>query len=153
MADLGGFDATKIDPAGDRTPLPAGEYRCIIESSDKKPTKAGTGAYLELVLQVIDGEQKGRKVWDRLNIWNPNADAARIASQTLSAICHAVGIMQPKASEQLHGIPLLVKVAVKERADRPGEYLNEVKGYTKIGGATTQPAMAATSAADKAPWE
>jgi hypothetical protein len=157
MADLGGFDATKIDPAGDRSPIPAGEYKVVIESSEKKATKAGTGHYLELVLQIVDGPHKGRKVWDRLNIWNPNQTAAQIAAASLSAICHATGIMQPKASEQLHGIPLICKVAVKSREDKPGELSNEVKAYTKLGsGGTAKAEAAAPTAAkgvEKAPWE
>jgi len=155
MADLGGFDATKIDPAGDRSPLPAGEYKAVIEKSEKKATKAGTGHYLELVLSIVDGPQKGRKVWDRLNIWNPNQTAAQIAAQSLSAICHATGVMKPNASEQLHGIPMVISVAVAERADKPGEKSNEVKGYKKIGTAepTQQLQTAGATPAKKAPWE
>ena len=155
MADLGGFDATKIDPAGDRSPIPAGEYKAVIEKSEKKPTKAGTGHYLELVLSIVDGPQKGRKVWDRLNIWNPNQTAAQIAAQSLSAICHATGVMKPNASEQLHGIPMVISVAVSERADKPGEKSNEVKGYKKLGTSapTQQLQTAGATPAEKAPWE
>jgi hypothetical protein len=157
MADLGGFDASKIEPQGDYTPLPAGEYRVVITKSEKKPTKKGNGSFLELELQVVDGQHKGRTVRDRLNIWNPNQQAAEIASRQLSAICHATGVMQPRASEQLHGIPIFVGVAVREREDKPGEFSNDVKSYKK---ATTGPAQpqakqqpVAVGAVDKAPWE
>lgn len=156
MADLGGFDATKIEPQGDYTPLPAGEYRMVITKSEKKPTKANTGSFLELELQVVDGQHKGRTVRDRLNIWNPNQTAAEIASRQLSAICHATGVMQPRASEQLHGIPIFVGLAVKERNDKPGQFNNEVKSYKKAGTATaTQPKAEAVAAGppEKAPWE
>jgi hypothetical protein len=154
MADLGGFDASKVAPQGDRSPLPAGEYRAVIEKTEKKPTKAGTGHYLELVLKVIDGEHKGRMVWDRLNIWNPNQDAAKIAAATLSSICHAAGVMQPKTSEQLHNIPIVISVAVKPRADNPSEKTNEIKGYKKIGSTQQSPqTVAAGVGGEKAPWE
>ena len=158
MADLGGFDATKVEPASEYKPLPAGDYRMVIVSSEKKKTKAGTGAYLQIEMQVVDGEHKNRKVTDRLNIWNPSTTAAEIASRTLSAICHAVGVMQPKASEQLHGLPMIVSLAVKERDDKADAYTNEVKGYKKagVGTSTTKvdPAKTGTAVtAEKAPWE
>ncbi len=158
MADLGGFDATKIAPQGDRTPLPAGDYKMVIEKSEKKPTKNGNGHFLELVIKVVDGEHAGRMVWDRLNIWNANQTAAQIAASTLSAICHATGVMKPNASEQLHNIPMMVSVVVKERDDKKGEFSNEVKAYKRIGtrevAQKLQVAEASTdTTADKAPWE
>jgi len=158
MADLGGFDATKIAPAGDRTPLPAGDYKVVIEKSEKKPTKKGTGHLLELVLKVVDGEHKGRMVWERLNIWNPNQTAAQIAAATLSSICHATGVMKPNASEQLHNIPMIASVVVKERDDKPGEHGNEIKAYKRIGtrevAQKLQVAEAVAGAeSQKAPWD
>ena len=156
MADLGGFDATKIEPQGDYTPIPAGDYKVVITSSEKKPTKAGNGAFLELEMQVVDGQHKGRTVKDRLNIWNPNQTSAEIASRQLSAICHATGVMQPRASEQLHGITMIAGVAVKERGDKPGAFTNEVKSYKKSTASpvvnSAQPVDAAAKS-DKAPWE
>jgi hypothetical protein len=156
MADLGGFDATQIEPQGDYTPIPAGDYKVVITKSEKKPTKAGNGAFLELELQLVDGALKGRTVKDRLNIWNPNQTAAEIASRQLSAICHATGVMQPRASEQLHGITMVAGVAVKERDDKPGTFTNEVKSYKKSTATpvvnSAQP-VGAGAKADKAPWE
>jgi hypothetical protein len=162
MADLGGFDATKVAPQGDMSPIPAGEYKAQIKKSEKKATKAGTGHYLELVLEIVDGQHKGRQVWDRLNIWNPNPTASQIAASTLSAICHATKVMQPKASEQLHGIPMIVKVAMIQRKDKngdevKGEYSNEVKAYKKLGSVAVAQAIEAPGGdsddANKAPWE
>ena len=158
MADLGGFDATKIAPQGDRTPLPAGDYKVVIEKSEKKPTKKGTGHLLELVLKVVDGEHSGRMVWERLNIWNPSQDAAKIAASTLSAICHATGVMKPNASEQLHNIPMIASVVVEERKDAKGEFSNKIKAYKRIGAREVAknlqvPETVPSSQADKAPWE
>jgi hypothetical protein len=59
----------------------------IVESA-VKPTKAGTGKYLQLDWQILEGEYKNRSpLWDRLNIQNPNAVAQKIGQETLSAIC------------------------------------------------------------------
>jgi hypothetical protein len=126
MANLNGFDATQVDPRGTFEAIPAGWYLVAIVESESKPTKSGTGTYLSLTLEIIEGENKGRKLWDRLNLDNPNAQAVEISKATLSAICHAVGVLRPTASEELHNKPMLAKISVREYQ---GEYQNEVKGY------------------------
>lgn len=149
MASLNGFDATQFEPQSDRSPLPAGEYRAVIIDSEEKPTKAGTGKYLQLTIEIVDGEHKGRRVWDRLNLVNPNAKAVEIARDTLASICRAVNVLQPKDSVELHNIPLTVRVAVRRREDN-GEHTNEVKGYKAI---SQTPKPVSTESADQAPWD
>ena len=101
-----------------------------------------------LVFQVIDGEYKGRLLWARLNLDNPNQLTTQIARSELSAICRAVGVMQPKDSLELHNLPILVTVKCKKRDDT-GEITNEIKGYAKKEAATGQPQQAASSTP---PW-
>jgi hypothetical protein len=84
-----GFDPTTVKPADDFTVLPTGKYPVLIEGSEVKQTKAGNGHYLELQLVIIDGPGKGRKLWDRLNIDNPNPVAVEMALRTLSAVVKA----------------------------------------------------------------
>jgi len=143
MADLGGkFDAGSVEPSGSLEPLPAGKYRCAIVRSEWKPTKAGTGRYIEFAFQVLEGDAKGRMVFARLNLENPNGTAVEIARQELSAICRAVGNMSPQDTAELHDIPLIVKVALKQRDDN-GEMTNEVKGYEPVS--QSQPRQSAAS--------
>jgi hypothetical protein len=130
MANLTGFDANSVNPATDFEPLPAGKYLAIITDSEMKPTKSGSGNYLELTFQVIDGPFKGRMLWSRLNLDNPSPQAVQIAQGELSAICRAVGVMQPKDSIELHNLPLLVTVKCKKRDDT-GDVVNEIRGYAK----------------------
>jgi hypothetical protein len=130
MANLNGFNANNVDPAADFEPLPAGKYLAVITASEMKPTKSGKGQYLELAFQVIDGPFKSRQLWSRLNLDNPNAQAVQIAKGELSAICRAIGVMQPKDSLDLHNLPLLLTVKCKKREDT-GDVVNEIKGYAK----------------------
>ena len=130
MADLRGFDANNVEPAGDFEPIPAGKYLAVITESGMKPTKAGTGSYLQLTFQVIDGEYRNRLLWARLNLDNPNDTARKIAQGELSAICRAVGVLSPNDSVELHNLPLVINVRCKKRNDT-GEIVNEVKGYAK----------------------
>lgn len=158
MAYLNNFDANTVDPASSFDPIPAGKYVAAITESEMKPTKSGTGHYLELTFDILDGQYKGRKVWSRLNLDNPNAQAVQIARGELSAICRAVGIMQPQDSIELHNLPLSIKVACKKRDDT-GEITNEIKGYEKKEAAlSTTPAANPTAPAAQAtsntpPWQ
>jgi len=156
--NLDGFNAQEIEPRKVFDLLPAGKYKIVISASEEKQTKKGDGSYLSLEMTVVEGEHEGRKLFDRLNLNNPNDVAAGIARQTLSAICRAVGIQTPQQSSDLHDVPL---VAVVKVVPPKGEYeaKNEVKGYESAGagepaGVTVpkgkpQPQAAAASAP---PW-
>ncbi|MEQ8785105.1 MAG: DUF669 domain-containing protein [Pirellulaceae bacterium] len=148
MADLAGFDANTVEPTTDFDAIPAGKYLAVITESEWKPNKAGTGTYLQFTLQILDGDYKGRFVWARLNLDNPNATAVKIARAELSAICRAVGVMQPKDSVELHNLPLVISVKCRKRPDT-GEIQNELKGYFKKEAATGKPIQAAS---DTPPW-
>jgi hypothetical protein len=148
--DLRGFDADQVQPNDSFDPLPAGDYLCVITHSEEKPTKAGTGSFLELQLEVIEGPHQGRKLWDRLNLNNPSEVAVKIAQATLSAICRAVGVERPQDSCELHDLPLLVKVRVEKRADTD-EQANVVKGYKARPQASSPPTPSAATAPRSAP--
>jgi hypothetical protein len=117
MANLNGFNATEIEPTSNFEPLPANKYLAAITESEMKPTKSGNGSYLQLTFTVLEGEYKNRILWARLNLDNPNATAVKIARSELSAICHAVGVMQPRDSVELHNLPLMIAVKLKKRDD------------------------------------
>ncbi len=159
MADLSGFDASQVPEQQEFSALPEGQYIAIATASEKKPTKRGDGAYLQITFEVIDGPQKNRKLWARLNIWNPSQTAKDIAQRELAALCRAVGINIPGNSENLHNRPVLLTVAV-EMDDRNRE-TNVIKKYEPVsaGGAVgfapaPAPAPAAAPAAPVVPpWQ
>ena len=125
MSNLSGFHADKY-PDTRSTILP-GEYPAVMVASDYKATKAGTGKYLECEFVITHGKYKGRKMWDRLNLKNPNPTAENIARVTLGNICRAVGVLNPPDSESLHSLPLMIKIGLQD--DDPER--NEVTGYSK----------------------
>lgn len=164
QGNLAGFNAAEVEPQNSFDPLPAGWYPVAITDSEFKPTKKNDGQYLQLEYTVLEGEYEGRRVWDRLNLDNPNQTAVEIAQRSLSAICRAVGVMTPTDSTELHDRPFEVKLSVKPAK---GEYepSNEVKGYRAMGEAaapTAPPSSAATrpgragaaaSGAKTPPWK
>jgi hypothetical protein len=132
MADLNGFDAHSVEPNAGFDPIPAGKYFVAVTGTDMKATKNGKGEFLEIEMQVLEGPHKGRKLWDRLTLRHPNEQTVEIARATLSALCRAAGVMKPKDSVELHNIPVVASVAVKNRDDT-GEPSNVIKGYAKRG--------------------
>ncbi|MBI1338296.1 MAG: DUF669 domain-containing protein [Phycisphaera sp.] len=151
MANLNGFNANEVEPTTTFEALPAGKYLVAITASAMKATKKGDGSYLELEFTVLVGDCKGRKTWDRLCINHPNDLTQKIARGNLSAICRAVGVMQPKDSVELHNIPLVVSVKCKKREDT-GEIANEVKGYEAKAAAAGRPQQAPTNDTTP-PWK
>jgi hypothetical protein len=149
MANLNGFDARQVEPAADFEPLPAGKYVAAITASEVKDTKSGSGSYLELTFQVVEGPHKGRNLWARLNLDNPNEIAVKIARAELSALCRAINVLEPKDSVELHNLPLLVTVKLKAREDT-GELTNVISGYAKRETATAP--KPAPAAGGTAPW-
>jgi hypothetical protein len=157
MANLSGFDANAVEPAGDFEPIPAGKYVAVITDSEMKPTKSGNGSYLQLTFQVLEGQYANRLLWARLNLDNANATARKIAQGELSSICRAVGVLAPNDSVDLHNLPLLIHVRCKKRSDTD-ELTNEIKGYSKKESpAAPQPAATAQAsngtATSTPPWK
>ena len=138
MAQLN-FSAEKVEPIGKFVPIPVGKYKVAITASERKKTnkepKPGEvqGEMILFTYTVIDGEFRGRKLFDRLNIINANKTAQEIAEGCLSAICRSVGVMVPRSTEELHNIPFIVDVKIRAAKDGYDES-NEVKGYARMDG-------------------
>jgi len=54
MATLN-FNANEVPPAEALEAVPAGKYIAVITESEVKPTKSGTGHFLELTFEIIEG--------------------------------------------------------------------------------------------------
>lgn len=151
--DLTGFNAAEVEPNAPREPVPAGWYKAVISATEEKPTKAQTGSYLQLTVEIIEGQHAGRKVIDRLNLNNPNSTAVEIAQRTLSSICRAVGVITPRSSEDLMDKPMMVKVKVKPGDANYGAS-NEVDDYQpKDKSPAPEAASGDTGGAAVPPWK
>lgn len=143
--DQGGFE-----------PIPAGQYNVRIAEAEITDTKAGTGQYIKLRLDVTGPTHEGRVIFSNLNIKNPSQKAEEIGRQQLGAIMRAIGLPTLQDTDQLVGGNLSVKVSIR-KSEEYGDQ-NEVKAYKAIegssapmpngGGATEQKA----AASGKPPW-
>lgn len=110
MANLFGSYDPNAEAQADPGKLPTGEYLALIIDSDMKPTNDNTGEYLELTYEVIDGPLKGRKHWERLNLKNTNATTVEIANRQFASLREAIGVPNPRDSQELHNKPHIIRV-------------------------------------------
>lgn len=150
MAELNlNFTQEEIDNANksEFDPLPAGNYVAEITHSEIKPTRAGTGTILSLGFKVIDGDFAGRLVFSNINLSNPNEIAQQIGRKQLAQIAAACGIANIKDTEQLHGVPMTIKVGFqKDDKER-----NEIKEYRPASTSFSAPPPSPTTKSNK-PW-
>ena len=155
------FDANTIAPSAPMEVIPVAWYPMTITASETKETSKKNGSMLALEFTIIDGQYKGRKFFSNLNLVNANAQAVEIAYAELSAICHATGVMVVNDSQQLHNIPMDVKVGMRKPDPTYPDPANEIKGYRRLEGLgstnavsappTLPPAAAAPAATSNAP--
>jgi hypothetical protein len=146
------FDATQVEPSSGFSPIPAGKYVAVITDDEMKDTRNGSGRYLQLTFEIVEGEYSGRKLWTRLNLENANMDAVKIARADLSAICRAVNVMQLQDTVQLHNLPMVITVRLKKNKETD-EMQNEIKGYeSKQAYAPGATASAPAAQTATAPW-
>lgn len=148
------FNLDTIEAATSYEPLPTGWYELRIVGSEQKMTKAGDGKYLQIEFEPDESahpEIKGRKIWQRYNLWNQNTTAVEIAQRDLKSLVQACGESSINDSEQLHGITVSCKVVLRPAANgyQPS---NEIKGYRASDGGAPKPQAKAASSSASPPW-
>lgn len=140
-------------------PVPKGKYLVHITKSEIKPTKKKTGKYIQFEFTIIDGKYKGRKIWTRMNVINPNPIAVEIAQKEYATLRRACGFAQPVSKPgKLHGIPIAVTVKyVPEDEDWPAK--NEITYYESAGikkgkssGQNADPKTTSSGQKKRLPW-
>ena len=151
MATLN-FDASKVAPQAPMSQLPVSGPEglpVIIKESELKENKEKSGGYLELILEVIEGEHKGASGPYRLNLFHTNQQTVNIAYAQLSAICHCVNEFQVADSSQLHNKPFNVIVGLQKTEDAAAKGYTEVKAIRNSDGSA--PGKAKPASAPVAP--
>ena len=134
MAFLGHeFNRDELPSGGDGNfePLPEGWYNATIVKAEVKPTKAGTGSYIGLRLDITGPTHQGRVIFCNLNINNPNQKAEEIGRQQLNQIMGALGLPTVRDSDQLIGGTVSVKIKIKIEGE---DKKNDVAGFRAIIG-------------------
>lgn len=149
------YDFNEV-PESEFSALPEGDYVVVITASEKKLNKEGTSHYLETVFEVIDGDYKGRKIWERYNLWHSKPTVANISRRDVKKISQCCGFtVQPNDSAELHNIPLILRLTVylddyqgkKEEKNKVSDYLPASAGVQKQPNAMAPTPLAPNAAA------
>ncbi len=141
-------------PPSDRSysVLPAGWYTVLVTAASLEDTKNRDGKLIKLELEITSAQDRGRKLFTRVNFQNPSAEAQRIGQEQLRDICEAAGIARLTDTDQLLRKSLDVKVKISPARNGYDES-NDVSAYvaagTKVqgGGASAAPAFRQPAAA------
>lgn len=154
MASFGGtYDATDGQGMDSRDALPAGEYVAAVVKSEKRGPNDKGNSYINLEFEVTEGEHEGRRFWSMLNLWNSSQKAVEIAQRELNSICQACGKLRVSDSEELHGIPMRVKLRIETSAQYGDQ--NRVTGYrplNEVAGGPSQSSFGSAQGGGGAPW-
>lgn len=71
--------------------IPAGDYTVSVSHAEVRDTKAGTGQYINLMFQVMEGPYEGFSIFELYNFDNPNPTAVRLALSKLKQLMEAAG--------------------------------------------------------------
>src|SRR5688500_2908310 len=93
-------------------PLPPGEYKAIVTESDVVVPKSGDGQMMKLKLEIVEGQYKGRYLFENLCVEHSKEKVAQIAQARLREYCEALSISMLNDTQQLHDRPFLVTVKV-----------------------------------------
>lgn len=142
------FDASTVDPTQGPEAWPLADYPLEITKEETKPTKDDpNSSFLELTLMATDGPYKGKTHPYRLNLWNANQEAVRIAYQHLSALCHAIGRIQIHDTSHLLGGRFIGTIGPQ----KTNASYSEIKRVKDAQGNEPGKAAAAMAAAAPAP--
>ena len=140
------FNARNVAPTENTVVIPSGWQNATVTDGVAAATKGPKkGVCLTIEFTILDGEHKGRKVWNRFNIENANEKAQEIGQRDLSALCHATGVMDVSNDKCFNGKNLQIKIGVDKADDAAKEKgyedKNNTKGYKPLEGAAAAPAF------------
>jgi hypothetical protein len=114
------FDPSVHEGTGFTT-FPPGWYQAHIVETSIEDAKNGNGTYLLAVFEVLNGEHKGRRIYQNVTLQNASQQAVEIGQRLLKDIYDSVGITGPTRDIQVMLFkPVMARVGIK--VDRDGVY-------------------------------
>ena len=139
----------------DFTPIPAGWYQVTIEKAEAKPTKDGTGAYINLQCKVLGPSYANRVIFGMINYKSKSDQAEVIGKRLLDSLRRAMKIDRLVDTDQFVGGTVEAKIGIQISKDPQYEDKNDIKQFREItGGMPVQTKKAETKPAGSgAPWD
>jgi len=115
------FDPTTHEGTRDLVPIPIGWYLAQIVESEVRQAQTGNGSFLLAVFEILEGEHRGRKVYQNVTLQNMSQQAVEIGQRLLTDIYTAAGVTTPtKDIRVILFKPLKTRVGIKR--DPSGEW-------------------------------
>jgi hypothetical protein len=108
--------------------IPAGDYNLLVKESELKQTKAMTGEYIKLTLEIRGGGYDGSTLFEMYNVKNPNEKAVNIGLSALKRLMKSAGRTNFEINSvgELCGLQFAAEIAI--RSDAFGDK-NYIKRY------------------------
>ena len=131
-----GFNPTEHDFSAGRVLFAEGWHPVEIRDGELTKTKSGDGGRAVLDMVALDGPNKGDTYQYNLNLFNPSADAVRIAKQDLSRLCALANKPQGIGDiSELFGVRLMIRIEHSKGTYDGREVTNmNVRGYKTVDG-------------------
>jgi len=156
------FNADQHEDMSDFSILPKGWYLVTVTKDEKRTSESSGNSYLALEYTVMDGNFKGRKIFNNLNLFHPKTEVKQMAERELATLCRAINRRTISSSSELHNIPFGVKLRHRkdkqtgEMREQTGGYCGEKEFPAKSGGSPTTATTTTTTdtgqGASPAPW-
>lgn len=133
-----------VDEKSSYDPIPAGTYRAVVVETKQVETSKGD-PMLKVTLEVIDGQYRGRKIFDNIILAHSNPKTEEIGLRLLKQLKLAAGKPQAREETELWDVPVLAVVRVEEGTDGYDDK-NRVSKFKPIDGTATSTAPAESRA-------
>jgi hypothetical protein len=115
------FDPSAHEGTRDLECIPIGWSQMQIIEAELRHARNGNGCYLFVVFEILDGEYRGRKVYDQITVRNDSQQAVEIGQRMLTDVYTAVGHTTPTRDIRvLLFKPVMARVGIKR--DKDGVY-------------------------------
>ena len=102
------------------SPIPIGWYQAQIVENEVRNARNGNGSYLLAVFEILDGEYRGRKIYQNITLQNTSQQAVEIGARLLTDIYTAIGHTGPtKDIRVMLFKPVMARAGIK----RDGRHL------------------------------
>ncbi len=95
--------------------LPPGKYPCLIEEAELKENQNKTGLYIKLVLPILEGPHKNRKLFCNINVKHSESqECVDIGLRTLASLGKALGLQAVTNLNQVRNQVVIAHATVRQ---------------------------------------
>jgi hypothetical protein len=112
------FDPSAHEGTRDLECIPIAWYQAQLIENEIRHARNGNGSYLLAIFEILDGEFRGRKVYQNITLQNDNQQAVEIGQRLLTDIYKAVGHTTPTRDIRVMLFkPVMARVGIKRDKD------------------------------------